>query len=76
MGSCTNQKCLEPCRLWNRDLAAALSFKEIMIIHRQALGRPSRFKRQTLKRSSLISNDNFQSKHFRSTSSDDGRTSV
>ncbi|CEG77273.1 hypothetical protein RMATCC62417_12057 [Rhizopus microsporus] len=71
---CTNQKCLEPCRLWNRDLVAVLNFEGIMISHRQALGRPSRFKRQTLKRSSPTSNDNSQHKHFRSTSPNDGRT--
>ncbi|ORE04844.1 hypothetical protein BCV72DRAFT_257089 [Rhizopus microsporus var. microsporus] len=62
---CTNQK----------DLAAALYFEEIMISHRQAFGRPLRFKRQTLKRSSSTSNSNSQHKHFRSTPPDDGHTS-
>ncbi|KAI7899206.1 uncharacterized protein BX663DRAFT_532908 [Cokeromyces recurvatus] len=49
---CTNQKCLVPSRLWNRDLATVLNFRDIVLSHRQVLGRLSRFKRETSKRAS------------------------
>ncbi|KAI7902479.1 uncharacterized protein BX663DRAFT_531409 [Cokeromyces recurvatus] len=58
---CTNQK----------YLAAVLNFRDIVLSHRQALGRPSRFKRETSKRDST-STTTFTSKKVRSMPPDDG----
>ncbi|KAI7900926.1 uncharacterized protein BX663DRAFT_537301 [Cokeromyces recurvatus] len=68
---CTNQKCLVPSRLWNRDLATVLNFRDIVLSHRQALGRSSRFKRETSKRAST-STTTSTSKKVRSMPPDDG----
>ncbi|CEP17562.1 hypothetical protein [Parasitella parasitica] len=70
---CTNQNCLKPSsRLWNRDLAAVLNFRDIVFSHRQALGRPERFKRPTSKRTSTNTNAHTP-KYIRSMPPDEGR---
>ncbi|KAI7905635.1 uncharacterized protein BX663DRAFT_583747 [Cokeromyces recurvatus] len=73
---CLNHQCLESLRLWNRDLAVVLNFRDILKSHREGLGRPTRFKRQSLKRPLPNNQQASSRKLFRHMSSNEGRESA
>ncbi|KAI7899743.1 uncharacterized protein BX663DRAFT_488971 [Cokeromyces recurvatus] len=73
---CLNHQCLESLRLWNRDLAAVLNFRDILKSHREGLGRPTRFKRQSLKRPLRNNQQASSRKLFRHMPSNEGRESA